>query len=187
MAKLSGITATSITYQEGSAPSTPASTKWVSYFKTDGQYYKDDAGVETGPLGAASGGAATGQMNQRATNVSVSQNTWADGPSLSLAAGTYILMGTITIQSGTTSACILGARISDGTNHLASTESKTETGSGSNPARQFALSGYVVVGSTTTWKIQGITSSASGATILAAATTNGSGNNASTLVALKIA
>lgn len=55
MAKLSGITATSITWQEASAPSTPASTKWVSYFKTDGMYYKDDAGAETGPLAAVSG------------------------------------------------------------------------------------------------------------------------------------
>lgn len=59
MAKLSAITATNITYQEAAAPSTPASTKWVSYFKTDGQYYKDDAGVETGPLTGAGAGAPT--------------------------------------------------------------------------------------------------------------------------------
>lgn len=59
MAKLSGITATSITYQEAAAPSTPAATKWVSYFKTDGQYYKDDAGVEVGPLAAATGATTT--------------------------------------------------------------------------------------------------------------------------------
>lgn len=56
MAKLSGITATSITWQEAAAPSTPASTKWVAYFKTDGLYYKDDAGVETGPLTTGSAG-----------------------------------------------------------------------------------------------------------------------------------
>jgi hypothetical protein len=55
VAKLSGITATNITWQEAAAPSTPASTKWITYFKTDGLYYKDDAGAETGPL--AAGGA----------------------------------------------------------------------------------------------------------------------------------
>lgn len=56
MAKLSGITATSVTWQEGAAPATPASTKWTTYFKTDGLYYIDDAGAETGPLAAGSSG-----------------------------------------------------------------------------------------------------------------------------------
>lgn len=54
MAKINAIDITSLTFQEGSAPSTPASTKWKLYTKTDGLYYIDDAGVETGPLAAAS-------------------------------------------------------------------------------------------------------------------------------------
>jgi hypothetical protein len=45
-----------IQFAEGSAPSTPASTKWRVYFKTDGLYYIDDAGTEVGPLAAAAGG-----------------------------------------------------------------------------------------------------------------------------------
>lgn len=56
MAKINEIDITSLTFQEGSAPTTPASTKWKIYTKTDGLYYIDDAGSETGPLGT--GGAA---------------------------------------------------------------------------------------------------------------------------------
>lgn len=56
MAKIQDIDVTSLLFQEGSAPATPASTKWRLYTKTTGLFYKDDAGVETGPLAAASGG-----------------------------------------------------------------------------------------------------------------------------------
>lgn len=59
MAKITDIDITSLLFQEGAAPSTPASTKWRAYFKTDGLYYKDDAGTETGPLAAASGSIPT--------------------------------------------------------------------------------------------------------------------------------
>lgn len=58
MAKINEIDITSLTFQEGSAPATPASTKWKIYTKTDGLYYIDDAGSETGPLGAGGGSAA---------------------------------------------------------------------------------------------------------------------------------
>lgn len=37
--------------EQGGAPSTPATDKWKAYFKADGLYVMDDAGVETGPLG----------------------------------------------------------------------------------------------------------------------------------------
>lgn len=52
MAKITDIDITSLLWQEGSAPSTPASTKWRLYFKTNGLFMKDDAGVETGPFAA---------------------------------------------------------------------------------------------------------------------------------------
>lgn len=41
--------------EQGSDPSTPASTKWKLYFKSGGLYLIDDAGSVTGPLAAASG------------------------------------------------------------------------------------------------------------------------------------
>ena len=40
-----------IMQEEASTPSTPASGKWVAYFKSDGLYIKDDAGNELGPIG----------------------------------------------------------------------------------------------------------------------------------------
>lgn len=46
MATIDAIDITSLLFQEGSAPGTPASTKWRLYFKTDGAYTKDDAGTE---------------------------------------------------------------------------------------------------------------------------------------------
>ena len=50
--------ATKITYNEGSAPSTPAASKVVTYAKSDGlMYSKDDAGTETLMSGGAGGGA----------------------------------------------------------------------------------------------------------------------------------
>lgn len=45
-----------IDWLEDTAPGTPGTGKWRLYAKTDGLYYKDDAGAETGPLGAGGGG-----------------------------------------------------------------------------------------------------------------------------------
>ena len=59
MAAINAIDITSLLFQEGSAPSTPASTKWRVYFKTDGLYIIDDAGTETGPLGTGGAASAT--------------------------------------------------------------------------------------------------------------------------------
>lgn len=70
MAKIDAITTTKFTYDEGSAASTPASAKVVTYAKADGlMYSKDDAGVETlmssGPAG--SGGAVVWLQRQTAS------------------------------------------------------------------------------------------------------------------------
>lgn len=40
--------------EEGSTPSTPSSGKWKAYFKADGLYVLDDAGLEIGPMGPLS-------------------------------------------------------------------------------------------------------------------------------------
>lgn len=39
--------------EQASAPATPASGKWKLYFKSNGLYFIDDAGVEVGPLNVA--------------------------------------------------------------------------------------------------------------------------------------
>jgi len=56
MAAIDEIDITALLFQEGSAPSTPASTKWRLYFKSDGLYVIDDAGTEVGPLGEPASG-----------------------------------------------------------------------------------------------------------------------------------
>lgn len=62
MAKISGIDVPELTFPEGTAPSTPASTKWKVYTKTDGLYYMDDAGTETGPLAASVAASTVGSL-----------------------------------------------------------------------------------------------------------------------------
>lgn len=42
--------------ERGSAPSTPSTSDWKFYFKSDGLYVLDDGGAETGPLGTGGGG-----------------------------------------------------------------------------------------------------------------------------------
>lgn len=55
MAKLSGISTPSLTFDEGAAAGTPAANDVVLYAKSDGLLYsKDDAGVETVVSGAGS-------------------------------------------------------------------------------------------------------------------------------------
>lgn len=71
MAKINEIDITSLLWQEGAAPSTPASTKWRLYFKTDGLYFKDDAGTETGPLVAAGATTFVGARVYNNANVSI--------------------------------------------------------------------------------------------------------------------
>lgn len=103
MAKLSGITATNMTWQEAAAPSTPAATKWVTYFKTDGMYYKDDAGAETGPL--AAGGALgawtsyTPTWSATTTNPTLGSTT-ITGRWKALDSKTYIVQISIAITTG---------------------------------------------------------------------------------------
>lgn len=75
---------TFIQFQEGSAPSTPASTKWRAYFKSDGLYVVDDAGTETGPLAVAGGGASLGDWESYTP-------TWAaSGGTTTLGNGTLV-------------------------------------------------------------------------------------------------
>jgi hypothetical protein len=44
--------------EQAASPGTPGTGLWRAFFKSDGLYIVDDAGVEAGPLGTSGGGAA---------------------------------------------------------------------------------------------------------------------------------
>lgn len=75
---MSGVTGslskpTDIEFVEGSAPSTPGTGDWKLYFKADGAYQIDDAGVETS-LAGGGGGATTELDNLGTTAINANLN-----------------------------------------------------------------------------------------------------------------
>lgn len=113
-------------------------------------------------------------------------NQWYDGPSISLSAGTWLVLAHATYNRATTTAATRFLRISDKTNHYAST-SEYHPSVNPNSANMF-VAATVVVASTTTIVLQAATSAGSPSELLKAATaTNGSGNNATQLNAIKLA
>lgn len=122
-------------------------------------------------------------------NVAINvNNTWRDGPSISLAAGTWLVTAHITfIKTGTTLVNWQG-RItnSTATTHYASGQAVTPS---NNPqGTTMTLTAVVTVASTTTIKVQGTASSgaAASAAMRAATVSNGSGNNATQISAIKL-
>lgn len=116
MAKIDDVEIPTLLFDEqGSDPSTPASTLWRLYFKATGFFHKDDAGVVRGPLidetahdaldhtgltGVGGGGGIVSSANQRYTagNITVPQPNMAalTGPSdltLSASSGDILLIG----------------------------------------------------------------------------------------------
>ncbi len=65
-----------IMQEEASTPSTPASGKWVAYFKSTGLFIKEDTGTETGPLGT--GGGSSG-LTVTAASVTTGNVTGVEG------------------------------------------------------------------------------------------------------------
>lgn len=110
------------------------------------------------------------------------QNTFYDGPTVSLTAGTWLLNGAIVAVDAAAPANI-EAKLWDGTNVQASAE-------GQNPQAgaclTLPLNGIVTVTSTTTWKISVTNSTRNGGLIKAAIPQNAAGNTASYIKAVKI-
>lgn len=120
-----------------------------------------------------------------ATDVAMpSANTWYDGPTVSLDAGTWLVMASATLGRTTTTAGNYNIRISTGTTHYASVQQYHA--SVANNWAALSCNAIVTLASTTTIKLQAsgtITSD-----VLKAATANNpSGNNATGLVAVRIA
>lgn len=134
-----------------------------------------------------SGGSLTSAEASLSADVALpTSNTWVDGPSLSLAAGTWLLTAHTTFWRTATTATTWFSRITDGTNHHASGQLYTASVAGIGGV--VALTAVVTLASTTTIKIQGTTNAGAAACLMKAATTaNGSGTNATQLVAVKVA
>jgi hypothetical protein len=146
----------------------------------DGQLHvKDSAGTVTA---IGSGTAVTVSSNYLTGDVTMtSANTFYDGPSLSLAAGTYILNGHVAyLETGTGS--YFTVRLWDGTTVISEGLGRTENAVGVT----VSISGTVVLVGTTTIKISGA-SNAAGRAMKATIASNGTANKGSYLIAAKIA
>jgi hypothetical protein len=109
--------------------------------------------------------------------------TWYNGTSLSIPAGTWLIMGTITMGRVSTTAIRYSARISTGSTHYASASQYAPS---VNPHYiSIALSSIITLSSTTTIYLSGYATT--GSCVIKAAVADGaSGNNATQLSAIKI-
>lgn len=114
---------------------------------------------------------------------SFTSGTWQDGPSVSLAAGTWLIVCQCQIQVGGQND--VEVRLTNGTAIEASAEvlgQAATTGRTNVP-----LVGLVVLGGTETWKIQATGATAGAGKLLAAMVNNGQGNNATRIQATRVA
>lgn len=112
--------------------------------------------------------------------------TWYDGPSVSLAAGTWLVNATVTLNRTDATAVTYFSRITDGTTHYASTQAYQAAVA--DHSDSVSLSAVITLVGTTTIKAQSTTDAGAATALMKAATTaNGSGNNATQIVAVKIA
>ncbi len=111
-----------------------------------------------------------------------SANTRYTGPSITLTPGTWFTSGSVHIHYGGAANTAVTAALWDGTTAIASGMA-TSIAAASN--YDISLSRTVTVTANTTYKIS-VASSATGWTIRAACGTNGVGNNASTITAVRI-
>jgi hypothetical protein len=140
--------------------------------------------IATAPAGS-SPVALTNASAFLASDVSMaSANTWYNGPSVSLAAGTWLVMASATMGRTTTTAGHYNLRISDGTTHYASVQQYHV--SIANNWAALSCNAIITLASTTTILLQ-----AAGSITLdvlkATTPNNGSGANATGIVAVKIA
>lgn len=114
-----------------------------------------------------------------------SSDTWYDGPSVTLPAGKYLVNAHMTQIRNTTTAEHVYARISDGTNHYASTQ--MYHASAANTGVSLSLVAIIELEEETTIKLQGATSAGlAGSAMKAAMIANNSGNTATTITAVKV-
>ena len=172
-----------LTLTETADPSTPASNTKRVWLDTDGIIKEMDDAAVVLPLG----GALSYQQAFLGADVSMaSANTFYDGPTVTLSAGTWLIMGRLFLLDGTGGSGIYALKLWDGT-----TVATNYQFSGPGVASWMAPAGLqavvVIASGTPTWKISAASASAGTTAIKAAGNTNISGNIASVITAVKIA
>lgn len=123
--------------------------------RADGSLVFSDASIQT----TAGGPPVTTSSNNLAAGVAMSVGgTYYDGPTLTLAAGTYLLVGTVTILNGANAMLVKG-KLWDSTTIFGSTSAYIAT---ANQAVTMSMSAIVSPGGSTTYKISANSSSTSG-------------------------
>lgn len=115
----------------------------------------------------------------------VTSNSFYDGPTLTLAAGTWLVSGFAQFQKTTSTASFVTARLSTGTVHYAS--QCLYHGSVANITLGFAMTAVVTLSGATTVKLQMATTvGIANCLMKAAAPNNASGNTATVISAIRI-
>ena len=157
---------------------------------TTGQYLWKTADTD-GALGWITPNTASGTITSVSANLAAtvalrSAHTWYNGPSVSLAAGTWLIIAKLSQVRNATTAEVIYARLTNGTTHYASAQNYHPSASGAGT--HSSMSAVVTLASTTTVTAQIATSAGSTSSLLLAAmTANGAGNNASSIVAIRLA
>jgi len=116
----------------------------------------------------------------------INSGTWYDSVSLSLSAGTWLVNAHATFQSTHSNDVLYGLRLSNGTNHFASTQRFAHNKSPN--VSNLALTSLIPLISTTTIRLQGITDVGGSAVTMRAATSlYPSGNTATIISAVRVA
>lgn len=127
--------------------------------------------------------AVSGSLNADVTLTSA--NTFFDGPSCSVTAGTWLVAGGVTIKRTTTAGADT-VKLWDGSTVVAS--SSNIRLQNNNDEASIHLSGIYVAAGSATLKISSATTAGSNLRVMkAAVTNNGAGNNACFISAIKIA
>lgn len=172
--------------------STAITTTLANTAVSPGSYTNANITVDSkGRITAASNGSSAGSITNTEASLAADvqlpvSGTWYDGPGVSLAAGTWLVTAHVTLWRTATTATTWFSRITDGTNHHASSQAYTASVAGTGV--NIAMTATLTLTGTTTIKIQSTTSAGATACRMKAATTaNGSGNNATQITAIKLA